>query len=136
MRRYIRNLVIWVVCWGVAYNVGATASKGLCAGGEAADGVQHCTRLTMGPSWLVSLALVVIVVVALTRAGRHARTPAVAVRMLQRTALVIALVAAGSIALSLLSFFALPLDGASGMVSGWLPFPFATVTVGQVPLAP
>ncbi|SDY54455.1 hypothetical protein SAMN05216554_0656 [Herbiconiux ginsengi] len=147
MLRYTRNVIIWVVFWAVAYSIGTTASKGLCAGGgtvyggfvdsdgQPTDAVPQCTHLTMSPSWVVYLALVVILVVALTRAARRAGTQAAAVRMPQRAALAVALVAACSSALSLLCFFALPVDGTSGAVSSWLPFPFATVTFEQVPIA-
>lgn len=124
------------------------ASRGGCFGGINAgsgdfigfDGQPTeteplCYSLQLGPSPFVLLALGIIVVSALTRVLRTARSEADARRTLARAALAIVLVTIGSMVVAVTWFMLLPVDDWQGTGSLIFPFPFANVDIETWPIS-
>lgn len=144
----LRFLLIVASGAGLVYGAVLKASQGFCPGGLSGDGgytdahgqpttvPPSCITLTLGPSPLVFLALAVIVIVAISRILRRARTQEHAVRIANKAAVVVVAVAAGSLVIAYVWFAFIP-------VRSWVPdepyfflypFPFGTVDVVIEPL--
>ncbi|GAA1504273.1 hypothetical protein BJ978_000359 [Agromyces terreus] len=119
--RRIRRLLIWAGVTALVYGTLVTASKGGCPGGATGDGgyldangdptevVPQCVQLTLKPSGLVFVFIAVAVLVAISRVLR-AGDQASAIRVLDRTAIVIVAVVAAWSVVTLVSFLSIPLD--------------------------
>lgn len=133
-----RPLVVWAVICGVLYSAFTRASAGRCFGGVSGDGgfidrdgrptetPPSCVALDLGPSWVVQLAVVVIVVWAIRRAARRESADA-ARQTLQRATLGVALVCLGAFAVAQTWFALVPIEHWDGTRSLLLPFPFGWV---------
>jgi hypothetical protein len=147
MLRQTRSLIVWGLIWAIVYGIFTTASAGRCPGGVTADDgfldadgqptdvVPQCIRLTLQPNGWVFVALVVMVLVALTRVLRRAGDEAAAIRTLSRTRIVIAVTVAACIVISLVWFALIPIGEWDGVHTNyWFPFPFASTTLEITPL--
>ncbi|MEC8762671.1 MAG: hypothetical protein VXY40_07965 [Actinomycetota bacterium] len=123
-------------------------SAGTCAGGIGADGgyidsngnptdtVPQCISLTLEPSPVVIIAVVLTFIVALTLVIRRAQTVPAALRILDRATIVILAITAVSLVVSLVWFGLLPIrdwnpHGPWGFV---FPFPFGAVDLSISPM--
>ncbi|MGD8195294.1 hypothetical protein ACEXQB_012525 [Herbiconiux sp. P18] len=139
----VRRVVITAVLAAIAYSLVTTASRSQCAGPSTmvagTDGTltnaQACISLAVGPSPLVYISFVVILIVALSRVVKKAEREADALRTLDRAAMAIAIVAGASILITVLWVAMVPLDTWSplGSFSIWYPFPFANVDTTITP---
>jgi hypothetical protein len=132
-----RALIWWAVVAGLMYTLFTRASSSVCAGGVSGDGgyvdadgrptltPPSCLNLELGPSWVVQLAVIVIVVWAVRRARR--RPLAAAPATLQRARLAVVFTCLGSFAAAQTWFALLPVREWKGSGSFPLPFPFGWV---------
>ncbi|WP_375236589.1 hypothetical protein [Microbacterium schleiferi] len=123
-------------------------SAGTCAGGIGADGgyidsngnptdtVPQCISLTLEPSPVVIIAVVLTFIVALTLVIRRAQTVPAALRILDRATIVILAITAVSLVVSLVWFGLLPIrDWSPDSEWGFLfPFPFGAVDLSISPM--
>ncbi len=144
----IRRLVVVALISAFVYSALLSSSKGYCAGGfdgaggfvDAAgrptDTAPACLQLTLVPSPIVLAALVVLVVVALNRVISRALDAADAVRVLDRSAAAIAMIAVVSAIVSVVWFWAVPVESWSGPTgfSVLAPFPFGGIDVDISPM--
>ena len=121
---------------------------GTCAGGIGADGgyidsngnptdtVPQCISLTLEPSPVVIIAVVLTFIVALTLVIRRAQTVPAALRILDRATIVILAITAVSLVVSLVWFGLLPIrDWSPDSEWGFLfPFPFGAVDLSISPM--
>lgn len=144
----IRRLLVVALVSAFVYAAVLTSSKGYCAGGfdgtggfvDAAgrpvDTAPSCLQLTLGPSPVVFAAFVVIVLVALSRVISRAVDVEHALRILDRSAAAIAIIAVVSGIVSAAWFWAIPVEtwgGPSGY-SVVAPFPFGVIDVEVTPM--
>ena len=132
----------------LAYMTFTRGSAGTCAGGIGGDGgyidsngnptdtVPQCISLTLEPSPVVIIAVVLTFIVALTLVIRRAQIVPAARRILDRATIVILAIAAVSLVVSLVWFGLLPIrdwspDGEWGFV---FPFPFGSVDLSITPM--
>ena len=142
----IRRLIYVAVVAGVVYSLLSTGSRGGCAGGVTGDGgfldsygnpsdiAPTCVSLALGPSPLILIVLVATVLVSLGRVLRRAEDEASALRILDRAALTIIVVAAVSGVVVLIAFSLMPLDGFDGSGTLIWPYPFGIVHLQTSPL--
>lgn len=135
----IRRLVVVAVFAAVAYGVFMSASKGYCPGGVTGDGAftdaagrvvevaPTCINLTLGPSGLIFLAIAAIVIGALTVVLRRANDQASAMRYLDRSAALIAILVVVSVIISQVWFAMIPITEWDGAGTFFYPFPFGSV---------
>lgn len=140
----VRRLAIVAATSALAYSIFTTAGKSYCAGGIDADGSftdaagratedpPSCMNLVLAPSGLIYFAIVMIVIGALTRALR-ASDHAEAIRLIDRAAATIWVVAAASVIVSQVWFALIPLDDYREGVLVY-PFPFGSVELTITPL--
>ena len=140
----VTALALWV------YATFTRGMAGTCAGGIGADGgyidsngnptevVPQCMTLTLEPSLVVIIAVVLAFIVALTLVIRRAQTIPAALRILDWAAIVILAIAAVSLVVSLAWFAVLeaPIrdwspDGDWSLI---FPFPFGAVDVSITPM--
>lgn len=124
-----------------AYYVLMTSSKGFCAGGVAGDGrfidsagnviasAPPCIQLTLRPSGVIFIAIVAIVIGALTLVLRRARSESDAIKYLNRATAAIGILVAASILISHVWFWTIPITEWSGSGVILFPFPFGSVDV-------
>ncbi|MEV8360330.1 hypothetical protein [Microbacterium sp. NPDC076895] len=132
----------------LAYVTFTRGSAGRCVGGVRADGgyidangdptdvVPQCISLTLAPSPVVIIAVVLTFIVALTLVIRRAQTVPAALRILDRATIVILAITAVSLVVSLVWFGLLPIrdwspDGPWEFV---FPFPFGSVDLSITPM--
>jgi hypothetical protein len=144
----IRRLISVTVVAGVLYCVFLGASKGGCAGGITGDGgfldangdltdlAPSCVSMSLRPSPLMLLVLAGMVLFALRRVLRRAGDEASAIRILDRTALAVLLVAAVSVVIAQVWFGLIPMYGIGDSGTYIWPFPFATVDFVTSPMTP
>ncbi|GAA1923630.1 hypothetical protein GCM10009775_14990 [Microbacterium aoyamense] len=142
----IRRLIWTAIGSALVYSTFISASKGGCPGGVDADGgfvdangvateiAPMCTSLTMRPSWIVLVALAAIVLGVLGRVLRRAEDETAALRMLDRAALAIMVIAGASIVIAQVWFAMIPLDGFGGTGTYVYPFPFGAVELDTYPM--
>lgn len=93
-----------------------------------------CVAMSLGPSPLMFIALVVAIIWALSRVLSRADSEEAAIRILDRTAAGIMIVAAASIVVAQVWFALIPLDGINGSGSYLWPFPFGSVDLQIEPM--
>ncbi|TPW75392.1 hypothetical protein [Schumannella soli] len=145
MLRAIQRLMVVAGVMALLYAFFTTGSHGGCssatpgdagAGGAASPAAERCLQLTMGPSPIVLVVLAALVLFAIGRVRRRAADQLVALVILNRFTIVVAVVAAASALIAAAWFWSLPLEvDAHGAYSLWLPFPFASVNVDSSPVA-
>ena len=141
----VRGLIWSALGAGLLYGIVTNASRSACPGGYAADGgyldadgrptdlVPQCISLTLQPSIFVSAAIVVVVLAALTRVLKRAGGEADAFRIIDRARIVLIALATGSILISHVWFWLIPIAGWDGSGMLWFPFPFGSVTMEAYP---
>ncbi|MDE0546138.1 hypothetical protein [Microbacterium sp. C7(2022)] len=142
----IRRLLIVAVTAVAGYAMFMTASKGYCPGGITGDGrfldaagnptdlAPSCISMTLQPSGLVYLALAAIVIGALTRVLNRAGDESSAVRILDRAAAIVAIVAVASVIISQVWFSLIPITSWDGTGTFVYPFPFGSVEMTTSPM--
>ncbi|GAA1780997.1 hypothetical protein [Agromyces lapidis] len=142
--RRIRGMIFSALGTALVYSMIGAASRGGCVGGSAADGFMEvngspaditptCVQLNLRPSAIVFVAIAVTVIVAITLVLRPARTEASALRIIDRAVVVMI---AGTLvwaALTMVSFFAIPLDPPSPGEPFMIPFTLGHVEVDLTP---
>ncbi|MCD2443094.1 hypothetical protein LQ757_12495 [Agromyces sp. SYSU K20354] len=141
----VRRLLVLALIMSLVYGFFTHVSKSYCPGGFSGDGgfvdadgrptdvAPSCISLTLGPSWLVYAAIGVAVFMAITRVLKRAATEADALRILDRAAAFIGILAVASIVISHVWFALIPIDE-SGTGAFLFPFPFGAVTVDISPM--
>lgn len=142
----LRRLIIVGILAALASWFLISGSKGWCPGGIDADGgyldaAGHptidqpmCASLTLRPNGLMPVVLAIAVIWVIGRVIRSAVDEADAIRMIDRTAAVIAIVAAAGIVISSVWFALTPLPDPGASYSVFSPFPFATIDVDISPM--
>lgn len=135
----IRRLVIAALVAGFGYAALTQASSSYCPGGFDSDGnyvdwagnatdvVPSCVNLALRPSPFVLIAIAAIVVWALGAVIRRATDETAALRLIDRAALAVIIVAAASLFISQVWFGLLPVTSWDGTGTFVYPFPFGSV---------
>ncbi|GAA1962964.1 hypothetical protein [Agromyces allii] len=138
--RRIRRLLVVAGATGLFYGVLGTASKGGCPGGVTGDGgyldangdptsvVPMCVTLTLRPAPIVLLVIVAIVLIAISRVLRSARSETAAMRTLDLAAVAIVGLTVAWWALTLVSFLSIDLQAWDGVG----PFPYPDAMLGDI----
>lgn len=144
--RRIRGMLLSAAGTAILYSVVSTASKGGCIGGVTGDGgyidangnptdvVPMCVNLTLHPSSIVFIAIAVIVIVAIILVLRRADSESAALRMIDRAVIVIVAGTIGWAALTMVSFFAIPIDSWNGVEPFTIPFTFGNIDIDVSPM--
>ncbi|WP_429462395.1 hypothetical protein [Microbacterium sp. ZKA21] len=144
----VRRLIIVGILAAIASWFLISGSKGGCPGGFDVDGgyldaagqptleQPMCSTLTLRPNGLIPVVLAIAVIWVLGRIIRTAVDQTDAIRMIDRTAAVIAIVAAAGIVISYVWFALTPLPDPSSSYSVFSPFPFARIDVDISPATP
>jgi len=121
--RRIRRLLIVALAGLLLYSTFATASRSTCTD----DVMPSCMQIDLRPSPIIVAAVVGMLLWALTRVLHRADDEAAALRILDRTAAVMAVLLAVAAVVSQVWMWSVPLETWSG--TGWfvLPFPFGAV---------
>ena len=141
----IRRLVVVGVLAALGYSMFMTASKGYCPGGVSTDGfvdaagdptdvAPSCLNLTLQPSPLILAGIAVIIFWALTRVLRVAVDAPAAIRIIDRAAAVISILAVASVVISQVWFALIPITDWDGTGAFFYPFPFGAVDMQITPL--
>lgn len=125
----VRGLLISGAIAAWVYSFMATGGRTVCPSDTSGASTTQCVQYTLGPSWLVVLAMVIVL---LTGIGRAARQPdrAAVMRTLDRTGTIIIATALCSAVIALIWFWSMPAQQAldhGGMLL--MPFPFGAVTI-------
>ncbi|MFD5865639.1 hypothetical protein ACFWGP_11835 [Agromyces sp. NPDC127015] len=124
----VRGLLLSGAFAAIVYGALTHASRSACPTQTGDVSAAQCQTYTLGPSWIVVAAMAVAFFVGLGAAARRP-DPLAALRSLDRTRVVIISIALGSIVISLVWFWMLPvqqvLDQGGSL---WFPFPFGAVT--------
>lgn len=135
----VRRLLVVGLVAAVGYSMFMTGSKGYCPGGVNTDGsfidaagnatdtAPSCITLTLRPSGLVFVAIIVIAFSALTMVISRATDVASAIRYLDRATAVIAILAVASVVISQIWFRMIPITDWDGTGTFFYPFPFGSV---------
>ena len=134
----IRRLLVVGVLAALGYAAFMSASKGYCPGGigdggfidaagDPTDVAPRCVNLTLGPSPLIFAVIVGIAFWALTRVLRRAVDVPSAIRVVDRAAAAIAILAVASVVISQSWFALIPITDWDGTGSFFYPFPFGSV---------
>ena len=133
--RRIRGMLLSAMGTALVYGLVGTASKGACfdSVSEKAAGESSCVNLTLHPSPIVYTAIAVAVIVAITLVLRPGRSEASALKVMDRTVTVIIVGTLAWAALTMVSFFAIPMEppGLDGTFT--IPFTFGNVDVDFTP---
>ncbi|CAH0263137.1 hypothetical protein SRABI76_03539 [Microbacterium oxydans] len=142
----IRRVLILAVIIALAYTVVLSGSSGYCPGGfdgnggfidsagQATDQAPMCVTLQLRPSILIYAALGLIVLLAIGRVMK-ASDELVALRILDRAAIAIVVLAVVAMAVSVVWFRMIPIqDFTGGSWSVFGPFPFGVVSVDITPM--
>ncbi|WP_291055377.1 hypothetical protein [Herbiconiux sp.] len=144
----IRRMVIAAVVAGLIYSFLTVASKGICVGGvdgsggfidssgNPTDAAPSCLILTLGPNPLMLVLFAAIVVLALTRVLNRAQSEKDAVRIIDRSVVAVAVLAALGIVISQIWFGLIPTWDwtPTGSYSFVYPFPFGSVELSITPM--
>lgn len=143
----LRRLIIVGILAALASWLLISGSKGGCFGGIDADGgyldaagqptpdQPMCASLTLRPTGIMPIALAIAVIWVIGRVIRAASDEADAIRMIDRAAAVIMIVAAAGILISYVWFAMTPLPDPGESYSVFSPFPFAGIDVDISPMA-
>ncbi|KJL33101.1 hypothetical protein [Microbacterium oxydans] len=142
----IRRVLILAVILALAYTVVLSGSAGYCPGGfdgnggfidsagQATDQAPMCVTLQLRPSILIYAALGLIVLLAIGRVMK-ASDELVALRILDRAAIAIVVLAVVAMAVSVVWFRMIPIqDFTGGSWSVFGLFPFGVVSVDITPM--
>lgn len=144
----LRRLIIVGILSAVGSWFFVSGSKGGCVGGVDADGgyldaagqstlaEPMCATLNLRPNSVMPIAIAIAVVWVIGRIIRSAADEADAIRMIDRTAAVIAIVAASGILISYVWFTLTPVPDPGTSFTVFSPFPFATIHVDLSPMTP
>ncbi|WP_344294554.1 hypothetical protein [Agromyces neolithicus] len=137
--RRIRRMILSALAVALVYSILGTASRGGCAGGSTdgfpevnagpADIAPACVQLNLRPSVIVFVAIAVTVIIAITLILRPGRSEASALRIIDRAVLVMIVGTLVWAAVTMVSFFAIPLDPPRPGESFMIPFTFGDVVV-------
>jgi energy-converting hydrogenase Eha subunit E len=143
----IRRVLVVSLIAGLVYPLFMSGSRGRCAGGvDAPDGftdtvagsvgeATRCIVLTLGPSPLVYLGIVVIVLVALGRVI-GASDERSALKILDRTMVGVGVLVVVAIVVSQVWLHMIPLEEfMAGSASVFSPFPFGFIDVANDPIS-
>jgi hypothetical protein len=103
--------------------------------GRPTDAATQCISLTLQPSFVVYLAIAIIVLVAFTRALKRADSEAAAIRTLDRAVFVVIAVVAASILIGHIGFWMIPVTEWDGIGTFWFPYPFGIVGADSSPIS-
>ncbi|WP_157373042.1 hypothetical protein [Agromyces sp. Root81] len=141
----VRRLLVLGFAASLFYGFFTHAGKSYCAGGFTGDGgfldaegkstdvAPRCITLTLEPSWFVYAAIVLAVLIAISRVLKRAASESDALRILDRAAVFIGIIAPASIVISLVWFSLIPIDE-WGTGTFLYPFPFGAVTTDIAPM--
>lgn len=141
-----RRLLFWALGAGIVYGFLMVGSKSYCPGGFTGDGgyvdgegqptdvAPQCLSLTLQPSFVVYLAIAIIVVVAFTWALKRAGSEAAAIRTLDRAVVVVIAVAGASILIGHIGFWMTPVTEWDGISTFWFPYPLGIVGADSSPM--
>jgi hypothetical protein len=144
--RHTRGVLLSALGAAFAYGFLLHASSGYCPGGITGDGTYldadgrstdiapQCISLTLEPSFLVYVAIAIIVLAAITKVLNKAETEEAAIRTLDRAVIVVISVVTGSISISYIWFGLIPVTDWDGSGAFFFPFPFGAVDVDISPL--
>ena len=144
----LRRLIVVGILASLASWLFISGSRGWCPGGITADGgyldaageptldPPMCATLTLRPNGVMPIVVAIAVIWVIGRVVRAAANDADAVRMIDRTAAVIAIVAAAGIFISYVWFWLTPLPDPGASYSVFAPFPFAGIDVDISPMTP
>ncbi|MGO4592796.1 hypothetical protein AB4Z18_03145 [Leifsonia sp. 2TAF2] len=126
----LRRVLITTAIAAVVYTILSTGSAGSCsnAGGEVGTGeaVQTtCANLVLRPSWIVYAAFGVILFVAIGRIARRSSTVADALRILDRAATAIVIIALVCGVIGLVWMMLVPMSALTSGGTVVFPFPFS-----------
>ncbi|WP_435748753.1 hypothetical protein [Microbacterium sp. PMB16] len=125
----IRRVLLLSAFAALVYSWMLTGSRGLCVGGADGGGDARCATLNLKPSFLVYVAIALIVLLALGRVMKAADETA-AIRTLDRAAFGIAVLVIAAIVISQVWFRMIPIeDFLAGTTSVFSPFPFGIIDV-------
>ena len=140
----IRRVLLWSLITAFLYPVFMTASKGICPGGVDANGgfidsagqpvdeAPQCIQLTLAPSPLVYIAVIVLLALGRVMKAADERT---ALRTLERTLRGVGLLVVAAIVVSHVWFALIPIEQFTG--DSWSvvsPFPFGSIDVEVTPM--
>lgn len=131
----IRGMLLSALGAALGYSILGTASKRGCfdAVSEEAAADSACVNLTLHPSPIVFIAIAVTVIVAITLVLRPGRSEASALRIIDRA---VDIIIAGTLAwaaLTMVSFFAIPLEPPGPGEPFTIPFTFGNVDIDITP---
>lgn len=144
--RRIRGMLLWSVGTAIVYSALSTASQGRCPGGVTGDGgyidsngdptdvAPMCVNLTLRPSPIVFIAIAAIVIIAITLVLRRADSERAALRIIDRAVILMVAVTIGWAALTMVSFFAIPLESWDGVDPFMIPFTFGNTDIDVSPM--
>lgn len=142
----VRRLIVVAALAAFGYGAFTTGSAGYCPGGVTGDGrfldadgkateaVPSCVNLTLQPSGLIYVAIVALVIGALTMVLRRATDERSAIRYLDRAAAVIVILAVVSIVISVVWMRMIPITDWDGAGTFFSPFPFGSIDVNISPM--
>ncbi|WP_157432274.1 hypothetical protein [Agromyces italicus] len=124
----VRGLMLSGAFAAIVYGMLTNANRTACPTPTGGLSTAQCETYTLGPSGIVVAAMAIALLAGLGAATRRTDAPA-ALRALDRTGIVIIAIALGSVVISLVWFWLLPvqqvLDHGGSL---WFPFPFGSVT--------
>jgi hypothetical protein len=144
--RRIRGMLLWSMGTAIVYSTLSTASQGRCAGGVTGDGgyidsngdatgvVPMCVNLTLRPSPIVFFAIAAIVIIAITLVLRRANSEQAALRTIDRAVILMVAVTIAWSVLTMVSFFAIPLESWDGVDPFTIPFTFGNIDIDVSPM--
>ncbi|WP_193509645.1 hypothetical protein [Cryobacterium sp. BB736] len=142
----VRRLIVAAMIAAVVYSALMSGSKGGCPGivpvsggrtgsfESTVDVVRSCVNLSLRPSPLVYIALALIVVWAIGAVLRKAHDEQEATRILERAVVIVNVVALGSVLISQVWFWLIPLDNWVGGRTFFYPFPFGVIDLEISPM--
>lgn len=144
--RRIRGMLLWSMGTAIVYSTLSTASRGRCPGGVTGDGgyidsngnptdvAPVCVDLTLRPSPIVFIAIAAIVLIAITLVLRRADSELAALRVIDRAVILMVAVTIAWSALTMVSFFAIPVETWDGVDPFTIPFTFGNIDIDVSPM--
>ena len=133
--RRIRGMLLSAISTALVYSLIGNANKGACFDtvSEKAAVESTCVNIVLQPSPFVFLAIAVAVIVAITLVLRPGRSEASALKIMDRTVIIIISGTLAWAAVTVVSFIAIPMEppGLDGTFT--IPFTFGNVDVDFTP---
>ena len=142
----IRRLLYVTIATGVLYSTFTIGMKAGCPGGVDANGgfidangnptdfPPDCVTLNLGPSPIILILIAGVVLWALGRVLHRADSEASAMRILDRAAIAVIIIAAVSLLIAHVWFALIPLYGVDDTGTYYWPFPFGSVNMQTSPM--